>query len=172
MPATIRMKAPPKPLAEVIREARGGSSKYHAVPVIYEGVRYGSKVEAAYAEWLDKEIAAGRVLWWVRQVRITLGVAECVAVVDFMVCYPCKWHPGVDIEFHEVKGTETPKFKRDKRLWASWGPCRMRVVKPKCVYRKQADGTSKCEIKSIESYIVEGGNGKASKLLQGSRFPG
>lgn len=103
-------------------------SKYKAVRVEYGGLMFDSKSEAAYAAWLDGEKAAGRILFFVRQPKFTLGVPENVYKPDFLVVGP-SW-----VVADDVKGSETPKFKKDRRLWAKYGPCPLRVVKLSCRY--------------------------------------
>jgi Protein of unknown function (DUF1064) len=104
--------------------------KYKAVPVVYDGFRYASKAEAAYACWLDGEQAKGKISWYLRQPRFSLGCPENAYVADFLVVYSgC-------VVIDDVKGTETPKFKRDRKLWAKYGPTTLRVVKPVLDYAR------------------------------------
>ena len=60
------------------------------------------------------------------QPKFHLGVRENVYVADFM--YQCR-DRVVTIE--DVKGVETAKFKKDKRLWSRYGPMRLTLVKRK-----------------------------------------
>lgn len=81
----------------------------------YNGVKYHSKREARYAEELDWLRKAGRIQRWERQVKIelkVLGVLICNYIVDFKVI---NRYGG--IEFHEVKGVETPDFKLKWKLF-------------------------------------------------------
>ena len=103
----------------------GARSKYKNVPTIYNGVRYSSKSEAAYAQQLDLEKLSGGVQFWVGQPTFRIGCAENVYRPDFLVIDESGAY-AVD-----VKGTETAKFKRDRRLWKSHGPCDLWVVKGK-----------------------------------------
>jgi hypothetical protein len=98
-------------------------NKYGATPTVYNGVRYDSKSEAARAALLDRNVEDGHALFWVGQPKFRLGVPENVYRADFLVVTP----HGVHVE--DVKGHETPKFKRDRKLWASYGPCELWVVR-------------------------------------------
>jgi hypothetical protein len=100
--------------------------KYRNEPTEYNGVRYDSKAEAKRAEYLDGLHPTG--VRWVGQPRFRLGVPENVYVADFLV-----WGPqGVRVE--DVKGAESPKFRRDKRLWAAYGPAPLWIIRGgKCV---------------------------------------
>lgn len=89
-------------------------SKYNAKVQEYNGVKYHSKREAKYAEQLDWLKRAGNIKDWERQVKIPLtvnGQLICNYVVDFKVI---NRYGGV--EFHEVKGMETPDFKLKWKL--------------------------------------------------------
>ena len=90
-------------------------AKYRAEPSVHAGVRYASKAEANHARRLDADKAAGVVDWWVRQVPVMLG-EDHRTVVDFLVC-----ERGRAV-FHEVKGADTPAWRRTRRLWRKRGP--------------------------------------------------
>lgn len=89
----------------------------------FNGRTYGSKAEMYYAQQLYKLREMGEVIEFVEQPRTWLGVPENVYVPDFFVvpkdgaCY-----------YVDVKGVETPKFKRDKKLWASYGRVDLVIV--------------------------------------------
>lgn len=104
----------------------GRRSKYKAKPVVYGGVRYASKAEGARAVHLDMLVRTGKIGWWIGQPKFRLGCPENIYVADFLVV-------GTDgrvLRVEDVKGMETQKFKRDRRLWKRYGPCRLWVVKP------------------------------------------
>jgi hypothetical protein len=114
-------------MAEPSKPARvrfgGGRNKYRAKPTIYNGVRYASKAEAARAEALDALVGMRLVAFWVPQPTFRLGCPENVYRADFLV---------VDADgavwVEDVKGVETAKFRRDKKLWAAYGPCRLHIL--------------------------------------------
>ncbi len=70
---------------------------------------YDSKLEAAYARFLDGEVAAGRIRMWVPQVSMPVPHLKRRIVVDFMV---------IELDgratWRDPKGVETPTW-RDKR---------------------------------------------------------
>jgi hypothetical protein len=100
-------------------------NKYHAERTVYDGVTYDSKAEALHAAGLDARMRSGNgdVAWWVRQVTFRLGCPENTLKVDFLVA----GRPG-GIWVEEVKGRETAKWRRDRRLWMSYAPVAMRVI--------------------------------------------
>jgi hypothetical protein len=63
------------------------------------------------------------VKWWIRQPTFRLGCPENVYRPDFLVVSA----KGVRVE--DVKGVETSKFARDRKLWARYGPCPLWIVK-------------------------------------------
>lgn len=106
--------------------APGGSpkrNKYGAKPTTYGGIRYASKAEAERAKYLDSLAPAG--VWYVRQPVFRLGCPENKYVADFLVVSG----PGGGVHVEDVKGQETSKFARDKRLWAAYGPCELRIIR-------------------------------------------
>lgn len=112
------------------------ANKYKAKPTIYAGIRYASKAEAARAQILDAMVKSGDVSWWLPQVKFRLGCPENTYTVDFLVAE----FRGVNadgklltIHAEDVKGVETPKFRKDKRLWLAYGAMPLHVIKGKNV---------------------------------------
>lgn len=105
--------------------------KYRNKRTEYNGVNYASKAEAARAEWLNSNnsVASGTEMW-IPQPKFRLGCPENVYVADFFVV-TYDMDNGLDYHVEDVKGPETPKFKRDKKLWAKYGPCELHIVKRK-----------------------------------------
>ncbi len=87
----------------------------------YNGVLYASKAEAKYAQHLDGCQDFDEIEFWVPQPKFRLGCPENVYIADFLII-------SADVWVVDVKGFETPKFKRDKKLWAKYGPCQLRIV--------------------------------------------
>lgn len=58
--------------------------KYRNEPVVVDGIRFDSKLEARYYEQLKLRRAAGDVLWWARQVSFRLE-GGVVFRADFVV---------------------------------------------------------------------------------------
>lgn len=109
----------------MIRQARG--NKYGAKRVEYAGRVYDSKVEARHAEELDLLVRSGDIAEWYPQVLFHLGCPENTYRPDFLVI----GHGSIWVD--EIKGFQTEKFMRDKRLWKPYGPCNLRVIRGKRV---------------------------------------
>ena len=102
-------------------------NKYRVAPKedrTWNGRVYASKGEMLYAQRLDLLRSAGEVIEFIEQPRVALGVPENKYVPDFFVV-PVKGLPY----YVDVKGMETSKFKRDKKLWASYGYVELVIVK-------------------------------------------
>ena len=90
----------------------------------FNGRTYGSKAEMAYAKLLFNDRLQCDVVDYVEQPRLWLGVPENVYVPDFFIV-PRDGQPY----YVDVKGVETQKFKRDKKLWRSYGYLDLHVIK-------------------------------------------
>ena len=97
-------------------------NKYNAVRTEYSGRTYASKAEAARAQWLDLDPL---VWFWVPQPPFKLG--DDTYRPDFLVV--AKTGEIVHVWAEDVKGVETPDFKRKCKLWAKYGPCKLLVIK-------------------------------------------
>jgi hypothetical protein len=89
-------------------------NKYKAKKQEYNGEKYDSKGEAAYAQELDWRIKAGELLSYERQVKIPLkvnGVLICNYYADFVVTDK---HGAIQI--HEYKGMVLPLFQLKWKL--------------------------------------------------------
>lgn len=106
-------------------QVKSGQSKYRAVRTEYNGVMYASKAEANRARQLD---ADPLVAWWIGQVRLRLGCPENIYVPDFLVALRSNFLSSV-VHAEDVKGMETAKFRRDKKLWKSYGPFPLWIIK-------------------------------------------
>lgn len=90
-------------------------NKYGAKSIMYQGIQYHSKKEAAFAAELDLRKRAGEILGWQRQIRIPLDVnGRHIAdyVVDFLV-----EHKNKTYEYIEVKGFETREWQLKWKLF-------------------------------------------------------
>ena len=88
-----------------------------------DGIVYHSKAEMIRAGELKLLMKAG---WFaLRQVPLQLTDDDRY-VVDFFVQEPdgCR-------HFEDVKGVETPAFRRVRRLWLKYGPGRLTILKRK-----------------------------------------
>ena len=110
--------------------SRAGKNKYGAKKTEYGGATYDSKTEAAHARRLDLLKQAGQIRWWLRQVPVMIGEpgVDKPYRVDFVVC-----EADGSVHAEEVKGVETPQFKRQKRQWAKRGPFPLHVISGKKV---------------------------------------
>ena len=94
--------------------------KYHAKRTEVDGISFPSKAEARRYSELAMLLRNKCILGFCRQVPFTLGCPENVYRVDFLVFYV-----GGAVEAEDVKGMETPAFKKNKRLWSAYGPCKL-----------------------------------------------
>lgn len=103
------------------------AGKYRVAPVEERqalGRTFSSKAEKQYALHLEAMVENGIVLDYVCQPRVWLGVHENVYIPDFLVV-----PVGAEPHYVDVKGHETQKFKRDKKLWTSYGRLTLVIVK-------------------------------------------
>ncbi|MCO6438967.1 MAG: DUF1064 domain-containing protein [Phycisphaerae bacterium] len=102
--------------------------KFNAQRTEYRGFTYDSKAEALRAMELDALQRGGHIAGWLRQVRIPLG-PDFSTMIDFLVFawdgdspYPRAW-------CEEVKGVETPAFRKVRQLWPKYSALEMRIYK-------------------------------------------
>ena len=88
------------------------------------GRTFSSKAEKEYALHLEAMVDNGIIMDYVCQPRVWLGVHENVYVPDFLVI-----PVGASPHYVDVKGHETNKFKRDKKLWKAYGRWPLVIVK-------------------------------------------
>lgn len=88
----------------------------------FRGKCYDSKAEMVYATYMAECLACGEVIEVIEQPRLWLGVPENVYVPDFLVIAP---HESYCVD---VKGVETPQFKKVKKLWAAYGRLPLKIV--------------------------------------------
>ena len=96
----------------------GKPNKYGAVRT--DG--YASKVEARRAAELEVLVRIGEIDSFEEQVPIQLGPGFRM-IVDFVIV-----EKGVTFA-EEVKGPEPQRFKDIRRMWAVYGPYRMKILK-------------------------------------------
>lgn len=68
--------------------------------------------------------AAGSIRILIEQPKVQLGCPENVYIPDFFI---------IDSEsfvykYIDVKGVETPAFKKNRKLWKAYGPCPLEIV--------------------------------------------
>lgn len=89
----------------------------------FRGKTYASKAEMEYAVILYAMIDANEIRLVIEQPRVQLGVPENVYVPDFFVL------DSDGGRFVDVKGMETAAFRRNKKLWKSYGRAPLHIVK-------------------------------------------
>ncbi len=93
----------------------------------WDGKVYPSMAEMMYArDVVCFARVTDNLLDYIEQPRISLGVRENVYVPDFLLIP----HPHVELPYYvDVKGVETPAFKKVKKLWARYGRLDLHIVK-------------------------------------------
>lgn len=108
--------------------------KYGAKRSEYRGVSFPSMAERDRAEYLDSLIVAGEIDWYITQPRVFLGDSIELYRPDFMV-HATETYGAASIReesycwFEDVKGMETPAFKKIRKRWEKFGPAPLVVVK-------------------------------------------
>jgi len=92
----------------------------------WRGVLYASKAEMLRAEYLDGLLRMGELIHVLEQPTYRLGCAENRYRPDFL-CFDADGSAWVE----DVKGVETPAFRRQLALWRKYGPCPLHVVRRK-----------------------------------------
>lgn len=127
------------------------NNKYKVAPPDerkYNGRTYASKAEMEYAKELYMLKKGGEILEFIEQPRLWLGVPENIYVPDFFIVYKNptleEWLPGRsdrgpslnddaarDPIYVDVKGVMTSAFRRNVKLWKSYGVLDLHIVKKK-----------------------------------------
>lgn len=96
--------------------------KFNAVRTESDGINFDSKKEARYYEQLKLRVAAGEVIFFLRQVPIHLpgGVRY---VVDFQ-----EFHADGTVRFIDVKGVQTASFIAKKKMVESLYPVEIEIA--------------------------------------------
>ena len=89
----------------------------------FDGKIYDSRAEMERAKHWRTMLESGSVQAVFEQVRMSLGIRENIYVADFLIVA----HGNVFAE--DVKGTETPAFRKVKKLWQRYGRLPLCVVK-------------------------------------------
>lgn len=97
--------------------------KFNAKPTTIDNIRFSSKKEARYYSELKIRQKAGEVLFFLRQVPISLP-GNVKYVVDFLV-----FLTDGSVEFIDVKGMSTPLFIAKKKMVEELYPFKIMIVK-------------------------------------------
>lgn len=103
-------------------KAKPRRSKYGAVPTTVDGIRFDSKREAKYYEQLKLRMAAGEVLFFLRQVPFHLPGGTKL-VVDFL-----EFHADGSVHVVDAKGRETQTFRVKRREVEHHYPIKVELV--------------------------------------------
>lgn len=97
--------------------------KFSAIQTERDGIKFSSRAEARYYDFLKAEKAVGKVVMFLRQVPFYLpgGVKY---VVDFQV-----FRADGTVAHVDVKGVETESFKAKRRMVEALFPVKIEVVK-------------------------------------------
>jgi hypothetical protein len=96
--------------------------KFHAVQTECDGIKFSSKKEARYYQALKLRVAAGQVVFFLRQVPIHLpgGVKMVVDFQEFLA--------DGTVRFVDTKGVETESFKAKRRIVEALYPFKIETV--------------------------------------------
>lgn len=103
--------------------ARAKRSKERNTPTVRDGIRFDSKLEADYYDYLRALRAAGTVRYFHRQVPIEL-TAGVTYRVDFLVF----WADG-RVTYDDPKGRLTPTFRLKRKQAEALYPITIRIIK-------------------------------------------
>jgi len=97
--------------------------KFHAQPTEADGIKFASKAEARYYQFLKARQAGGEVVFFLRQVPFHLpgGVKYVADFVTFDADGSC--------HVIDVKGMETPAFRAKRKQVEALYPIVIEVVK-------------------------------------------
>lgn len=101
-------------------------SKYGVAPKAdrtWCGVTYASRLEMRRLIDLHRCVELRELVAVIEQPRFRLGDPNAIYVADALVV-PLGGGPWVE----EIKGRETPKFKRDRKLWKRHGELPLHVI--------------------------------------------
>ena len=90
---------------------------------------YDSKAEMRRAVELDLLVRNGNLDYWIKQVLFTLGPDHSTRV-DFL-CFDWNDDGALDVWVEEVKGYETPEFRKTRKLWKKYAPVPMHILVPR-----------------------------------------
>lgn len=95
--------------------------KYNAIAVEFDGIRFDSKKEGKYYQELKLRVAAGEVIFFLRQT--VFHIEGGTYRVDFQ-----EFHTDGTIHFVDVKGMQTAAFKKSKKQVELRYPVEIEVV--------------------------------------------
>ena len=102
--------------------------KFNAIRTERDGIRFDSKLEANYCDYLRLKQQDGSILFFLRQVPIHVS-ATVTLRIDFVVFYA-----NGEVTFEDTKGIETEAFKIKRKLVEAQFPFRLVIIKKIPVY--------------------------------------
>jgi hypothetical protein len=98
-------------------------TKYNAIPVFIDGIRFPSKLEGRYYQTLKLRLLANDIKYFLTQVpfRLPGGIKY---VCDFMIV-----ENDNSIRYVDTKGVETATFKLKKKQVEALYPVKIEIVK-------------------------------------------
>lgn len=103
-----------------------------ATPTEYDGVMYHSKAEAERAAVLDGLMSARLVHAWFRQVKADVEEPGIRNPRPYLLDFLVAWNRpdgNLDLVAEEVKGADSPSFRRHVKQWELRGRLPLRVVR-------------------------------------------
>jgi len=100
---------------------RFNKHKYSAVKVEFDGIRFDSKKEGRYYQQLKLRVKSGEVIFFLRQT--VFHIEGGTYRVDFQ-----EFHADGTIHFVDVKGMQTPAFKKSKKQVEARYPVEIEIV--------------------------------------------
>lgn len=98
-------------------------SKFNNIRSTVDNIGFASKAEAAYYSELKLRVAAGEVLYFLRQTPLHLP-GNIRYVVDFL-----EFHTDGTVHYIDVKGTETKEFKTKRTIIEALYPIKIETMK-------------------------------------------
>lgn len=96
--------------------------KFNAQQTVNDGIKFASKKEASYYNYLKQLVSTKEVVFFLRQVPFHL-TANIKYICDFQVFYS-----NGTVEFIDVKGYQTPEFKIKHKQVESLYPVKIKLV--------------------------------------------
>lgn len=118
-------------LEPIEEQKKSKENKYKSTRVFREGRSFASKAEALLFDQLMLEQRGGILTLVACQEHVRLTKAEIVYIPDFTI------EENNEKIWCEMKGFETDVWRIKKRLWASYGPGKLRVYKAR--YNRNGD---------------------------------
>ncbi len=112
----------PSPVRQAVKRTWQGKHKFNAKRAERDGLKFASKAEAAYFDYLKECQASGGLIFFLMQVRFDMpGSRYFCDYLEF-------WDDG-SVTFTDVKGFQTEAFKIKRRAVEVLYPVKIRTCK-------------------------------------------